>query len=154
VQEVIPLEQNSGELKLTVAYYYLPSGRLVHKKKDATDWGVKPQIPVEMTDEQEKKAFEERLQQELFKRPMPKATTAAVTRPTTAAVTDVQLQRAVDVMMAWLIFAGGSQDTGNVLAALPQPPATQAASAPATQEASTPRPRGKMTTPATSAPSE
>ena len=57
-------------------------------------------------------------------------------------------------VVSWLIFAGGSQDTGNVLAALPQPPATQPASAPATSEAKTPRPRGKMTTPATSAPSE
>ena len=28
VQEVIPLDSKGGELKLTVAYYYLPSGRL------------------------------------------------------------------------------------------------------------------------------
>nr|MBA2708559.1 S41 family peptidase [Gemmatimonadaceae bacterium] len=54
VQELIPLDQKGGELKLTVAYYYLPSGRLVHRKKDASDWGVMPQVPVELNEEQEK----------------------------------------------------------------------------------------------------
>jgi carboxyl-terminal processing protease len=109
VQELIPLEQKSGELKLTVAYYYLPSGRLVHRKKDATDWGVKPQIPVPVTPEQEKRAFEYRMKQELAKAPMPKATTQAMTQPATTQVVDIQLQRAVDVMMAWLVFGGGSE---------------------------------------------
>ncbi len=46
VQELVPLD-GKGELKMTVAYYYLPSGRLVHKKKDATDWGgVEPHVGV------------------------------------------------------------------------------------------------------------
>src|SRR5256885_16970518 len=40
VQEVIPLDSKSGELKLTVADYYLPTGRLLHKKQDGTDWRV------------------------------------------------------------------------------------------------------------------
>ena len=47
VQEVTPIDGGKGgELKMTVAYYYLPSGRLVHRKKGATDWGVEPQINV------------------------------------------------------------------------------------------------------------
>lgn len=54
VQELIPMEDNGGELKLTVAYYYLPSGRLVHRKKDASDWGVEPQLNVPMDENQEK----------------------------------------------------------------------------------------------------
>ncbi len=58
VQEVIPLDGKSGELKLTVAYYYLPSGRLVHRKKDATDWGVEPQINVPMDEETQKKVIQ------------------------------------------------------------------------------------------------
>ncbi|HEX8521948.1 MAG TPA: S41 family peptidase [Tepidisphaeraceae bacterium] len=109
VQELIPLEQKSGELKLTVAYYYLPSGRLVHKKKDATDWGVKPQIPVSVTAEEQKRAYEYRLKQELAKAPMPKATTRAMTQPSTTQVVDTQLQRSVDVMLAWLVFGGGTE---------------------------------------------
>lgn len=52
VQELIPLD-GKGELKLTVAYYYLPSGRLVHKKKDSTDWGVEPHIGVPVDQKQE-----------------------------------------------------------------------------------------------------
>ena len=60
VQELIPLDGNSGELKLTVAYYYLPSGRLVHRKKDATDWGVDPQIDVPMDEATERKVADER----------------------------------------------------------------------------------------------
>jgi len=137
VQELIPLEQKSGELKLTVAYYYLPSGRLVHRRKDATDWGVRPQIPVSVDLEHEKKAFEYRLQQELFQRPMPKATTQAMTQPSTTQVIDVQLQRAVDVMMAWLVFAGGSQEISAVLAAT-EPSSTQPATVPTTMAATAP----------------
>jgi len=60
VQEVIPLESNGGELKLTVAYYYLPSGRLVHRKKDATDWGVQPNISVPMDATAEAKVIKDR----------------------------------------------------------------------------------------------
>ena len=80
VQEVIPLDKKGGELKLTVAYYYLPSGRLVHRRKDATDWGVQPQIVVPMDPVTEEKVAKERYEQELFKRPVAKS----VTRPTTA----------------------------------------------------------------------
>ena len=54
VQEVIGLDDREGALKLTVAYYYLPSGRLVHKKPGEPIWGVDPQIRIEMTQEQEK----------------------------------------------------------------------------------------------------
>src|SRR5947207_15935626 len=79
VQEVIPLESNGGELKLTVAYYYLPSGRLVHRKKDATDWGVQPNIVVPMDVTAEAKVIKDRFEQEIFKRTVKKT----VTRPAT-----------------------------------------------------------------------
>ncbi len=41
VQNIIPLEDNSA-LKLTVAYYYTPSGKLIHKE------GITPDVKVEM----------------------------------------------------------------------------------------------------------
>src|SRR2546423_1012242 len=89
VQELIPLEGKGGELKLTVAYYYLPSGRLVHKKKDATDWGVQPQIVVPMDDKQAFAAARQRYEQELFHKPLPKSTTRSATGPaTTQSVSD------------------------------------------------------------------
>jgi len=118
VQELIPLEQKSGELKLTVAYYYLPSGRLVHKKKDATDWGVQPTIVVPMDDPTQRKVFTEMSRSELFRRPV-KPTTTPSTGPTTAAAAttqpmlDVQLQRAVDTLVATVVLQGQPRDAGS-----------------------------------------
>jgi carboxyl-terminal processing protease len=130
VQELIPLDQKGGELKLTVAYYYLPSGRLVHKKKDATDWGVQPQILVPMDAAAEKKAMEARYQQELFRKPIPKTSTQATTAPSTQAI-DPQLQRAVDTMIAWVVFTGTSEE-------IPPGLTTQPATEPTTQPPESP----------------
>lgn len=109
VQELIPLEGNNGELKLTVAYYYLPSGRLVHKKKDSKDWGVDPQIVVPMDDSTEAKVMKERFEQELFHRPVPKTsthpTTEAASQPTTQPL-DTQLQAAINALLVDTIFRG------------------------------------------------
>jgi len=35
-------------LKLTTQYYYLPSGRLIHRRPKAETWGVEPDVGVEM----------------------------------------------------------------------------------------------------------
>ena len=45
VQEVIDLDEGQGALKLTTASYWRPSGRNIHRTKDAGDsdaWGVLP----------------------------------------------------------------------------------------------------------------
>ena len=42
VQTVRPLESGAGVLKITEQYYYLPSGRLLHRRDDSTEWGVDP----------------------------------------------------------------------------------------------------------------
>ena len=140
VQELIPLDNKGGELKLTVAYYYLPSGRLVHKKKDATDWGVQPQITVDMTPEQERAARMARHEQELLRRPIPKITTRSTTAPATTQATDIQLQRAIDTMIALVVLVG-DREAGDVLPkeiipSLPIPATTESTTqttAPATQ---------------------
>ena len=105
VQEVIPLDEQGGELKLTVAYYYLPSGRLVHRRKDATDWGVQPQITVPMDAAAEERVLKQQDEAEVFRRPPAKA----VTRPSSAGPStqpsdDVQLQAAVNTMLGVLVF--------------------------------------------------
>ena len=41
-----------ASLKLTTAYYYLPSKRLLHRKPGAKTWGVDPDIPIRMTPKQ------------------------------------------------------------------------------------------------------
>jgi carboxyl-terminal processing protease len=130
VQELIPMDSKGGELKLTVAYYYLPSGRLVHRKKDATDWGVEPQINVPMDAQTEARVMKDRYEQELFRRPVKKATTQAAlgatqaTQPSTQPV-DSQLQRAVDTMIALLVLEGDRGNKGVAGAAVP--PATRVA---------------------------
>ncbi len=126
VQEVIPLDSKSGELKLTVAYYYLPSGRLVHRKKDATDWGVEPQIDVPMDEATQRMVILERFESENFKRPVPKTTTRPSTQPAggaaaqaqsstqpstqPATMADVQLQRAVDTLVALIVLQGSRNE--------------------------------------------
>lgn len=101
VQEVIKLE-DGAELKLTVAYYYLPSGRLVHHKKGATSWGVEPQISVPMDEAAERKVADERLSLEKFKRSTTKPSTKA-TNPATQPA-DIQLQRAVDTLILMTVL--------------------------------------------------
>lgn len=120
VQELIPLEGNNGELKLTVAYYYLPSGRLVHRKKDATDWGVQPQIVVPMDDATEKKVAQDRYEQELFHRPMAKVTTQPTTHAATQPV-DTQLQAGINSLMSFIIFQGNRGDFTAMTPASTQP---------------------------------
>ena len=109
VQEVIPLDEQGGELKLTVAYYYLPSGRLVHRRAGATDWGVQPQIYVPMDLATQEKVLLEREQQDTFRRPLPKtvtrpSTAEASTQPAAEPLDDVQLQAAINTMLGVLVF--------------------------------------------------
>jgi len=55
VQTIQPLPPTEAELKNTIAYYYLPSGRRVHRDpKDPTnkDYGVEPDVNVELTGQQ------------------------------------------------------------------------------------------------------
>ncbi|RME11772.1 MAG: S41 family peptidase, partial [Aquificota bacterium] len=51
VQNIIPLEDGSA-IKLTVAHYYTPLGRLIDKK------GIQPDIEVKVSEEQEEKLQE------------------------------------------------------------------------------------------------
>jgi carboxyl-terminal processing protease len=151
VQELIPLDNKGGELKLTVAYYYLPSGRLVHRKKDATDWGVQPQIAVKMTPDQERAALQARYEQEIFRRPVVKSTTRSATQPATTQVVDLQLQRAIDTIVALVVLVG-DRETSDVLPKTAMAP-IPAASEPATTQASEPTTQTQPTSEPETAPS-
>jgi len=94
VQELIPLD-GGGELKLTVAHYFLPSGRLVQRLPDAKEWGVEPQIIVPMDQNAESNlsdAFETRT---IIRRTHP---AAASTRPATQPI-DPQFDTALRTMI-------------------------------------------------------
>jgi carboxyl-terminal processing protease len=95
VQELIPLDDNGGELKLTVAYYYLPSGRLVHRKKGATDWGVEPQIVVPLDDAGQRDVMEQMAVREAIR--------SARSRPTTEPI-DPQLEQAINTMTGLIVL--------------------------------------------------
>lgn len=119
VQEVTHLDRG-GELKMTVAYYYLPSGRLVHQKKGATDWGVLPQIQVAMDEEAQKWLYQNQEIEERFRRPnvkgattAPAATQSITTQPTTKSSTqpatqrtDTQLEAALSTLIGHIVLQG------------------------------------------------
>lgn len=49
VQHLIHLTENAGAVKLTTAYYRLPSGRMLHRAPGASpaaDWGVRPDVAI------------------------------------------------------------------------------------------------------------
>jgi carboxyl-terminal processing protease len=56
VQSVIKLEDGKSAIRLTTAYYYTPSGRLIHRDLNDPDqktWGIDPDIQVKVTFEDE-----------------------------------------------------------------------------------------------------
>jgi len=47
VQNVVTLA-NTAAVKVTTQYYYLPNGKLIHRREKATSWGVDPHLKVDM----------------------------------------------------------------------------------------------------------
>jgi C-terminal processing protease CtpA/Prc len=47
-------------LKLTTSHYYLPLGKCIHREENSTEWGVDPDVTVEMTPEQMRNALDAR----------------------------------------------------------------------------------------------
>lgn len=95
VQEVIELGSGNSAIKLTTAYYYLPSGELIHRTPAARQtgrWGVEPNITVELTNEETQQVIQSRLAADRVNGPS--------TRPEPAAtpVLDRQLVRALEVL--------------------------------------------------------
>lgn len=153
VQEPIPLD-GGGDLKLTVAYYYLPSGRLVHRLKDATNWGVEPQIIVKMDEMQQRAVLRGQAEAELIRGP---ASTRPSTRPSSHPVVDLQLQRALETLVALDVMSNGNRRPAP-LAAATRPPATAPTTqppgtAPAGPASPAPAPAVVPATPATTRPS-
>jgi carboxyl-terminal processing protease len=60
VQMLFPLSNREAYLKLTTSHYYLPSGRCIHREENSTEWGVDPDVTVEMTPEQMRAAIDAR----------------------------------------------------------------------------------------------
>ncbi|MEM1329544.1 MAG: S41 family peptidase [Planctomycetota bacterium] len=57
VQNVWPLPGNQSAQKLTTQYYKLPAGRLIHRRPGDTDWGVEPDLTVDMLPSQQLESY-------------------------------------------------------------------------------------------------
>jgi carboxyl-terminal processing protease len=66
VQNVIALRRGRAILKLTTAYYYLPSDRLLHRQPGQKDWGVDPDVAVYVTPKQMKRWLDIRQRTDLI----------------------------------------------------------------------------------------
>lgn len=99
VQSVLPLPDGSA-LRLTTARYFTPSGRCIHKI------GIDPDIVVEMTDEEEIKVLVKRRLEKMIS-DNPKGSDMEAEREELkklAGVTDVQMERAVDLLQGLLAY--------------------------------------------------
>lgn len=67
VQMLFPLDRRSAYLKLTTSHYYLPSGRCIHREENATEWGVDPDLVVELTPEQMRKVIDARTELDVLR---------------------------------------------------------------------------------------
>lgn len=91
VQEIHPLS-DGGKLKITVALYYLPSGRMIHRLPNSTTWGVDPQVLVPVGKEVRESIAVARKYREDWRRP-------GQTGPATRA-TDPQLDEALHTVVS------------------------------------------------------
>jgi carboxyl-terminal processing protease len=67
VQMLFPLAGRSAYLKLTTSHYYLPSGRCIHREENSTEWGVDPDLTIEMTPEQMRAAIDARQELDILR---------------------------------------------------------------------------------------
>ncbi len=57
VQVLRPLDTaETSYLKMTTSHYYLPGGKCIHKEENSTEWGVEPDVRIDLTPEQYREA--------------------------------------------------------------------------------------------------
>ncbi|NIA21314.1 MAG: PDZ domain-containing protein [Anaerolineaceae bacterium] len=66
VQRILPVEDGRAAVRLTVAKYYLPSGRCLHRDEGDKVWGVDPLIEVKMTPREYADVFMARRESEVI----------------------------------------------------------------------------------------
>jgi carboxyl-terminal processing protease len=106
VQNVIQIEGGRAALKLTTASYWRPSGKNIHRLKEATDedeWGVRPDpgFEVTLTDEQADGIRQRRREKDIGTKAKP-APEAAQNKEAVAPAGDLQLQKAVEYLQQQL----------------------------------------------------
>jgi carboxyl-terminal processing protease len=81
VQQVRMLETEQGALKITNAYWHIPSGRIIHRREDSDTWGVDPSpgAYVPMTIEQREEMLELRRESDVLRADNGAASDQAIT---------------------------------------------------------------------------
>lgn len=108
VQNVIPLEAGRAALKLTTASYWRPSGKNIHRLKDAPDeaeWGVRPDpgLEVKLTEEEADAVRQARRKKDIGGGPEKTAAKQEGTEKTTPTTAeDPQLRKAVESLQQQL----------------------------------------------------
>ncbi|HVX85648.1 MAG TPA: S41 family peptidase [Phycisphaerae bacterium] len=129
VQSLIALDNGNSALKLTTAYYYLPSGKNIMRKKDSKTWGVEPDpaFTIPLTRDENRQVLLNRENSEIIRRAPAGATTQPTagstnaTQPATRPVeaSDRQLQRALEILIAYQAFGGNKDFTADVTTTRP-----------------------------------
>jgi hypothetical protein len=159
VQTLINLDNGNAALKLTTQYYYLPSGKNVTRKKDAKEWGVDPDsaFNIPLTDEENRAVLAARNQSEIIHKSTTgaaapvaggPATSTPATGPATASApanplanateagtargepADRQLQRALEILIAYQAFGPAKESGGDVTMTRPGASASVPVTAP------------------------
>lgn len=115
VQNVIPVRDEEAYLKITTAYYYLPSNRLLHRKNGAKDWGVDPDVDIYVTPRQARRWLQIRRRTDLLQDFDPQLRQADLRQQYEA---DLQLNAAVLVLDLMRLRQGqpGPSPAGGVVA--------------------------------------
>ncbi len=110
VQTISDAPAGGAQLKYTMAFYYLPSGEPVKnrfqlEKEDRDDWGVSPDVEVEMTPEETKSYLESQRDNDVLVKADHDYTENEVERHTSSetVISDPQLATAIIVVKAKMI---------------------------------------------------
>jgi carboxyl-terminal processing protease len=107
VQNILPLDNGQSILKLTVATYWRPSGKNIHRFKDAKEsdeWGVSPDpgMEVKLDRNQYESWAKARQKRDLISRLNPEQPKQIIDRGTEPAARDRQLDKAADFIKSKL----------------------------------------------------
>jgi carboxyl-terminal processing protease len=99
-----------AEMKLTMAYYYLPNGENLHRRDGSKTWGVDPDITVDLTPDQLADLLKARRDNDIIKpngasasAPATASATAPATTTADAPAPDTQLETAMLMMRLQLV---------------------------------------------------
>ncbi|HEX2972042.1 MAG TPA: S41 family peptidase, partial [Tepidisphaeraceae bacterium] len=110
VQVLHPLGTQEAYLKLTTSHYYLPNGKCIHREENSKEWGVDPDVVVEMTPEQIRASIEARQEFDVLREAQKNAATPTTNnsdKKKEPLAADAQLSAALLLMRLQLV--GGDQ---------------------------------------------